>query len=55
MKVNYSKTELEFSEILNELNKLELYDAVTKLSAAFYKQSQEQYQEGVKMMREIHE
>ena len=52
--MKYTKTELKFTEILNELNKLELHDMVTRLSATFYKQSQQQYQEGVKMMREIH-
>ena len=52
--MEYSKTELAFTEVLNQLRKLELYEEVGKLSAAFYKQSQEQYQEGVKMMKEIH-
>ena len=52
--MEYSKTELEFTESLDQLRKLELYDLVAKLSTAFYKQSQEQYQAGVKMMKEIH-
>jgi hypothetical protein len=41
-----TKTELEFSKLLQELRNLKLYDLSSRISTAFYDQSLEQFLKG---------
>jgi hypothetical protein len=43
-----TKTELEFSKLIQELRDLKLYDLSSRISTVFYDQSFEQYLRGSK-------
>ena len=46
-----TKTELEFTNLLQELRDLKLYDLSSRISTAFYDQSYEQFLRGCKISK----